>query len=67
MFFFSFLSLFFYYQLHVQANDGAFVAVCNVNITIRDVNNHAPKFVRDNYMATVAENTAVGKCLYVLC
>lgn len=45
-----------------QADDGAFSIVCNVNITIRDVNNHAPKFVRDNYMATIAENTAIGEC-----
>lgn len=44
-----------------QADDGAFVAVCNVNITIRDVNNHAPKFGRDNYMATIAEDTPIGK------
>lgn len=53
---------FFHSSLYIQADDGAFVAVCNVNITIRDVNNHAPKFVRDNYMATIAENTAIGKC-----
>lgn len=45
-----------------QADDGAFAAVCNVNITIRDVNNHAPKFVRDNYMTSIAENTPIGKC-----
>lgn len=44
-----------------QADDGAFVAVCNVNITIRDVNNHSPKFERDHYMATIAEDTQIGK------
>lgn len=43
-----------------QADDGAFTAICNVNITIRDVNNHAPKFVRDNYMTSIAENTPIG-------
>lgn len=51
-----------FFSHFIQADDGAFVAVCNVNITIRDVNNHAPKFVRDNFMATIAENTAIGKC-----
>lgn len=56
------IHVFFFLFLFSQADDGAFVAVCNVNITIRDVNNHAPKFVRDNYMATIAENTAIGKC-----
>lgn len=59
------LCLFFFHinnYRYIQADDGSFVAVCNVNITIRDVNNHAPKFVRDNYMTTIAENTAIGKC-----
>lgn len=37
-----------------------------MNITIRDVNNHAPKFVRNNYMTTIAENTAIGKW-YCIC
>lgn len=44
-----------------QANDGVFSAICGVNITIRDVNNHAPQFLRDHYVASVAENTGIGK------
>jgi len=37
-----------------------FSALCNVNITIRDVNNHAPQFIRNNYIASVAENSPIA-------
>lgn len=47
-----------------QASDGLYETLCDVNITIRDVNNHAPQFSRDNYMASIAENTPIGKYFY---
>lgn len=43
-----------------QASDGLYSSVCNVNVTIRDVNNHSPQFTRDNYLASIAENTPIG-------
>lgn len=45
----------------LQATDGLHTTLCDVNITIRDVNNHAPQFLQNNYMASIAENTEVGK------
>lgn len=44
----------------VEASDGLFSTLCDVNITIRDVNNHAPQFSRDSYVVTIAENSPVG-------
>lgn len=44
----------------VEASDGLFTTLCNVNITIRDVNNHAPQFSRSNYLASIEENFAIG-------
>lgn len=60
-FFWCWRVLIWLFHVYHQADDGAFVAVCNVNITIRDVNNHSPKFERDHYMATIAEDTQIGK------
>lgn len=47
----------------VQANDGQFATICNVNITIRDVNNHSPQFYRQSYSSEIAENAPIGKYL----
>lgn len=44
----------------VEANDGQFSVLCRINITIRDVNNHAPQFKRNHYMSTIAEDLPVG-------
>ncbi|XP_068152287.1 cadherin-87A [Drosophila tropicalis] len=44
----------------VEANDGRFTANCGVNITVRDVNNHAPSFQQLNYSAIVEENSEIG-------
>ncbi|XP_055683308.1 cadherin-87A isoform X2 [Lutzomyia longipalpis] len=44
----------------VEASDGLFTTLCDVNITIRDVNNHAPQFTRDSYVVTIAENSPIG-------
>lgn len=44
----------------VEANDGIFSVNCGINITVRDVNNHAPKFVSDTYSAIVEENSEIG-------
>ncbi|XP_015032277.2 cadherin-87A [Drosophila willistoni] len=44
----------------VEANDGLFTANCGVNITVRDVNNHAPSFQQLNYSAIVEENSEIG-------
>lgn len=35
-----------------------------MEITIRDVNNHAPAFDTDKYDASIAEDAAIGKYLY---
>uniref|UniRef100_B3P4D8 GG17179 n=1 Tax=Drosophila erecta TaxID=7220 RepID=B3P4D8_DROER len=44
----------------VEANDGLFTAHCGVNITVRDVNNHAPNFEQQSYSAVVEENSEIG-------
>ncbi|XP_055623372.1 cadherin-87A [Toxorhynchites rutilus septentrionalis] len=44
----------------VEASDGLFTTLCNVNITIRDVNNHAPQFSREHYLASIEENFPIG-------
>ncbi|XP_055857461.1 cadherin-87A isoform X2 [Episyrphus balteatus] len=44
----------------VEANDGVFSVNCGINITVRDVNNHAPKFLSDTYSAIVEENSEIG-------
>lgn len=43
-----------------QASDGKFTATCIVNITIKDVNNNAPVFERENYMVSIKEDTPIG-------
>lgn len=44
----------------LQATDGLHTTLCDVNITIRDVNNHAPQFLENSYMVSIAENTEIG-------
>ncbi|XP_053671726.1 cadherin-87A [Anopheles nili] len=44
----------------VEATDGLYTTLCNVNITIRDVNNHAPQFDRQNYLTSIEENFPIG-------
>uniref|UniRef100_A0A182QKL0 Cadherin domain-containing protein n=1 Tax=Anopheles farauti TaxID=69004 RepID=A0A182QKL0_9DIPT len=44
----------------VEATDGLYTTLCNVNITIRDVNNHAPQFTRENYLTSIEENFPIG-------
>ncbi|XP_038218379.1 cadherin-87A-like [Zerene cesonia] len=46
--------------LTVLATDGIYNATCKVEITIRDVNNHAPAFDTDRYEADIAEDAAIG-------
>lgn len=44
----------------VEANDGVFSTTCKVNITIRDVNNHAPKFKFEKYSTVIEETSEIG-------
>lgn len=44
----------------VQANDGVFSTNCGINITVRDVNNHSPRFLAEKYAAVVEENSEIG-------
>ncbi|CAH0398993.1 unnamed protein product [Chilo suppressalis] len=46
--------------LTVLATDGVHNATCKVEITIRDVNNHAPIFDIDKYDADVPEDAPIG-------
>lgn len=45
----------------VEAHDGLFSTNCNINITVRDVNNHEPRFLADTYSAVVEENSEIGR------
>ncbi|XP_070490349.1 cadherin-87A isoform X2 [Chironomus tepperi] len=44
----------------VEASDGLYSTLCDVNITLRDVNNHAPVFSRKHYVASIEENLPIG-------
>ncbi|XP_058116398.1 cadherin-87A [Anopheles ziemanni] len=44
----------------VEATDGLYTTLCSVNITIRDVNNHAPLFAREHYLTSIEENLPIG-------
>lgn len=44
----------------VEASDGKFVNSCGINITVRDVNNHSPRFLSEKYSAIVEENSEIG-------
>lgn len=44
----------------LQASDGLHSTLCDVNITLRDVNNHAPVFSRKHYVASIEENLPIG-------
>ncbi|XP_045514372.1 cadherin-87A [Pieris brassicae] len=46
--------------LTVLATDGIHNATCKVEISVRDVNNHAPVFDTDRYEADVTEDAATG-------
>ncbi|CAG5033926.1 unnamed protein product [Parnassius apollo] len=46
--------------LTILATDGVHNATCTVEITIRDVNNHAPVFDTDRYDAEIAEDVQIG-------
>ncbi|CRK91477.1 CLUMA_CG005143, isoform A [Clunio marinus] len=44
----------------VEASDGLFSTLCDVNITLRDVNNHAPMFSQSHYITSLEENLPIG-------
>ncbi|XP_013167348.1 PREDICTED: cadherin-87A [Papilio xuthus] len=46
--------------LTVLATDGVHNATCSVEVTVRDVNNHAPTFDTDKYDADVTEDAPIG-------
>ncbi|XP_045449394.1 cadherin-87A-like [Melitaea cinxia] len=46
--------------LTILATDGVHNSTCKVEITIRDVNNHAPAFDTDKYDAKITEDAPVG-------
>ncbi|CAK1543768.1 unnamed protein product [Leptosia nina] len=46
--------------LTVLATDGIYNATCKVEITVRDVNNHAPVFDTGRYDADITEDAAIG-------
>ena len=46
---------------NLQASDGLFSSVARVNISVHDVNNNHPVFARESYVASVQEDSAVGK------
>ncbi|XP_063827722.1 cadherin-87A [Ostrinia nubilalis] len=46
--------------LTILATDGVHNATCRVEVTVRDVNNHAPVFDIDKYDADVPEDAPIG-------
>ena len=46
---------------NLQASDGLFSSVTKVTISVHDVNNNHPVFARESYVASVQEDSAVGK------
>ncbi|XP_049820113.1 cadherin-87A isoform X2 [Aethina tumida] len=52
--------------LTVLASDGKFTSTAMVNITIRDINNNAPKFEKENYVESVKEDLPEGSSIIQL-
>jgi hypothetical protein len=48
----------------LQASDGMFSSVAAVTVSVHDVNNNHPVFGRESYVASIKEDTAVGKNSY---
>lgn len=49
------------YSLLVRADDGKQSSDMRLNITVKDVNDHSPKFSRVTYSFDIPEDTAAGK------
>lgn len=49
------------YSLLVRADDGKQSSDMRLNITVKDVNDHSPKFSRATYSFDIPEDTAAGK------
>lgn len=49
------------YSLLVRADDGKQSSDTRLNITVKDVNDHSPKFSRATYSFDIPEDTAAGK------
>ncbi|XP_074032325.1 cadherin 87A [Leptinotarsa decemlineata] len=49
--------------LTVMATDGKYTSTSIVNITILDVNNNAPVFLKSNYMESILEDVPVGSSI----
>jgi hypothetical protein len=49
---------------NVQASDGMFSSVATVTISVHDVNNNHPVFGRESYVASIQEDTVIGKNPY---
>ena len=47
-------------------DDGGLYSLCNVTISVENVNDVAPVFVNDSYTATVRENVALGTQLFTV-
>ncbi|KAL7306286.1 hypothetical protein TKK_0001717 [Trichogramma kaykai] len=47
-------------ELTVRASDGLFIDECLLSVNVRDVNNNAPVFLQDHYMASVSELVKPG-------
>lgn len=50
-------------SLTVLASDGKFTATTAVNITVMDINNNAPIFLKESYLEAVPEDVAIGTTL----
>ncbi|KAK9728307.1 Cadherin domain [Popillia japonica] len=46
--------------LTIEANDNKYTSSTLVNISVRDVNNNAPVFERENYVVSVDEDMSIG-------
>lgn len=52
------------YSLLVRADDGKQSSDMRLNITVKDINDHSPKFSRATYSFDIPEDTTAGKsCL----
>lgn len=49
------------YSLLVRADDGKQSSDMRLNITVKDVNDHSPRFSRATYSFDIPEDTAAGK------
>ena len=49
-----------------KVSDGLYSSKCRIRITMRDINNNAPKFEQKNYNITIREDIEIGRSILIV-